>query len=168
MKKQSAKAPDTSDNRLADKYAGKDLPDSEKDRKEMEQEETTIDLPDVKDIPGQEHIHVPRFGEYGDTTISSKDEEGGNLFEEEEDTFNESNVSKTERKLLQKAAVQTPGDEDEAAVRAAALDRTDEEGIPLEESNLVKDRFGEDLDLPEAEEVTDEDETAEDDEAEDI
>jgi len=170
MKEKSTKAPDTSDNKLADKYAGKDLPDSEKDRKEMEEEETTIDLPDVKDIPGQEHVHVPHFGEYGDTTISSKDEEGGDLFDEDDDddTDDESNVSKTERKLLQKAAVQTPGDEDEAAVRAAALDRTDEDGTPLEESNLLKDRFGEDLDLPEAEEVTDEDETAEDDEEEDI
>ena len=35
-----------------------DLPDSERDKEELKQEETTIDLPDVKDIPGQENIHV--------------------------------------------------------------------------------------------------------------
>lgn len=52
-----------------------DLTDSASDRERLKPEETTIDLPDVSDIPGQEHIHVPPIGELADTTISSDDEE---------------------------------------------------------------------------------------------
>jgi hypothetical protein len=36
-----------------------DLPDSPRDEEKLKNEETTIDLPDVKDIPGQEHVHPP-------------------------------------------------------------------------------------------------------------
>ena len=61
-----------------------DLPESERDKKELKQEETTIDLPDVKDIPGQENIHVPDLREMADTTIASDDEEGIGLFGEED------------------------------------------------------------------------------------
>jgi len=39
-----------------------DLPDSSRDEQELKNEETTIDLPDVKDIPGQEFIHPPNLG----------------------------------------------------------------------------------------------------------
>ena len=53
-----------------------DLQDSVRDQEKLENEETTINLPDVKDIPGQEYIHAPNPGEYADTTISSADEEG--------------------------------------------------------------------------------------------
>ncbi|HEX5150703.1 MAG TPA: hypothetical protein VFW07_04610 [Parafilimonas sp.] len=60
-----------------------DLPDSERDKKELKQEETIIDLPDVKDIPGQENIHVPDLREMADTTISSDDEEGAGIFDDE-------------------------------------------------------------------------------------
>src|SRR4051812_1731064 len=60
-----------------------DLPDSEHDRKKLQPEETTIDLPDVSDIPGQENVTVPAMGEMADTTISSADEEGDEIFEEE-------------------------------------------------------------------------------------
>jgi hypothetical protein len=61
-----------------------DLPDSERDKEELKQEETTIDLPDVKDIPGQENIHVPDLREMADTTIASDDEEGAGIFDEED------------------------------------------------------------------------------------
>jgi len=61
-----------------------DLPDSERDKKELQQDKTTIDLPDVKDIPGQENIHVPDLREMADTTISSDDEEGTGLFDDED------------------------------------------------------------------------------------
>jgi hypothetical protein len=56
--------------------APNDLPDSPEDSRKLEAEETYIDLPDVKDIPGQEFVHAPPLGELGDTTISSDDEEG--------------------------------------------------------------------------------------------
>lgn len=52
-----------------------DLTDSASDRERLLPEEVTIDLPDVSDIPGQEHIHVPPLGDLADTTISSDDEE---------------------------------------------------------------------------------------------
>jgi hypothetical protein len=50
----------------------------------------TLDLPDVKDIPGQEHIYPPPLGELADTTISSADEEGGDLWEGENELGGES------------------------------------------------------------------------------
>ena len=59
-----------------------DLPDNENDSKKLEAEETYIDLPDVKDIPGQEFVHAPPLGELSDTTISSDDEEGAGVFED--------------------------------------------------------------------------------------
>lgn len=52
-----------------------DLTDSPSDIERLQPEYTTIDLPDVNDIPGQEHVHPPSLGELADTTISSDDEE---------------------------------------------------------------------------------------------
>ncbi|MEP6683969.1 MAG: hypothetical protein ABJA35_11945 [Parafilimonas sp.] len=60
-----------------------DLQESTRDKKELKQEKVTLDLPDVKDIPGQENIKIPDFKEMADTTISSDDEEGVGLFEDE-------------------------------------------------------------------------------------
>lgn len=57
-----------------------DLPDSERDKERLKPETTIINLPDVDDIPGQEHVHVPSLGEISDTTISSDDEEGNDVF----------------------------------------------------------------------------------------
>jgi hypothetical protein len=130
-----------------------DLPDSENDKLHLQPEETIIELPDVEDIPGQEHIKVPLFNEFADTTISSDGEEGAGIFDQDRI---ESNVSETERLLLQKSATQTPGDEEEKDAALISLDKTDNEGAPLNEGNLLTDRFGEDLDLPEAEEVDEE------------
>jgi hypothetical protein len=39
----------------------------------------------VKDIPGQEHVHVAPLGEIADTTISSDDEEGVRVFKDDEE-----------------------------------------------------------------------------------
>jgi hypothetical protein len=60
-----------------------DLPDSPQDAERLKSDETTIDLPDVNDIPGQEHVRVPAMGELADTTISSDDEEGAGLLDDE-------------------------------------------------------------------------------------
>src|ERR1044072_3351118 len=62
-----------------------DLPDSEKDIAKLQQDKATIDLPDVKDIPGQENVHVPDLREMADTTIASDDEEGIGVFNDESD-----------------------------------------------------------------------------------
>ena len=48
-----------------------------RNREKLSQDESYMEIPEMKDIPGQEHIHnagVP--GEMADTTISSDDEEG--------------------------------------------------------------------------------------------
>jgi hypothetical protein len=61
-----------------------DLQDSPQDREKLEPEETFINLPDVKDIPGQEFVNAPPAGMLGDTTISSDDEEGRNVFDRDD------------------------------------------------------------------------------------
>ncbi len=57
-----------------------DLPDSAADQQKLQPEQTVINLPDVADIPGQEHITVPQMGAFSDTTASSDDEEGTRVF----------------------------------------------------------------------------------------
>lgn len=64
-----------------------ELPESENDKKHLKPDEATLDLPDVENIPGQEHIKPPIIGEMADTTISSEDEEGDELFREEDPDF---------------------------------------------------------------------------------
>ncbi len=63
-----------------------DLTDSPKDRELLKSETAIIDLPEVKDIPGQENIVPMPLGELADVTISSDDEEGVGVldFEDEE------------------------------------------------------------------------------------
>jgi hypothetical protein len=58
-----------------------DLADSPRDEEKLRSEETVIDMPEVKDIPGQEHVRVPRMREMEDTTISSADEEGEGILD---------------------------------------------------------------------------------------
>lgn len=77
------------------KPGDKDLKDSPSDEERLKPETGSIELPEVKDIPGQEHVHMPPLGELGDTTTSSDDEEdtlnGDSLDEngpaDEEDTI---------------------------------------------------------------------------------
>ncbi len=134
-----------------------DLPNSPQDEEKLKNEEATIDLPDVKDIPGQEYIHPPNPGEYADTTISSDDEEGENIWGDEEITEDSSNVSGIEKKLLNDSANDMPT-KDEQSLRRASLDSTDNEGTPLNEKASFNAISGSDLDVPGA----DEDDTNED------
>ena len=81
-----------------------DLPDTPQDKEKMKPEAVIMDLPEVKDIPGQEFIHVPPLGEFADTTISSDDEEGVGILDHEnddEEVIANTNVSVTnqEREL---------------------------------------------------------------------
>ena len=72
---------------MTNKNLTTDLPDSEKDKVKLQQDKIIIDLPDVKDIPGQENVHVPDLREMADTTISSDDEEGVGIFGEDDAEF---------------------------------------------------------------------------------
>jgi hypothetical protein len=131
---------------------GGDLPDSPHDEERMQVEEVIMDLPEVKDIPGQENILPPQMESFADTTISSADEEGEGLFEDDdtdEDTDlimgNEADVSKEEQITLQNAGEDMPTD-DNARLRASALDSEDLEGDPLNEASMGDDVSGGDLD----------------------
>src|SRR5436190_13137344 len=104
-----------------------EIHDNEKDKRKMQPGETTLDLPDVKDIPGQEHIRPPKMKEFIDTTVSSDDEEGKGLLDFEEDEMNgASNVSKEEEQLLEKSA-SSLGSEDDQQWEDAKLDNADDE-----------------------------------------
>jgi hypothetical protein len=130
-----------------------DLPDSPEDRKKLESEETTIDLPDVKDIPGQEFVHAPPMGMMADTTISSADEEGEGIFndedldDEDDDLSDDSNVTPRERQMLANTEYQEFGDNDR--LQQARLDSTDFQGEKLNEGSFGERQTGSDLDIPE-------------------
>src|SRR6478672_2522182 len=47
----------------------------------------------IKNIPGQKHIHVPKLRENIDTTASSDDEEGKGILDDSEDLEDDANVS---------------------------------------------------------------------------
>jgi hypothetical protein len=136
-----------------------DLPDSRKDNKQLQPEETTMDLPEVKDIPGQEHVRPMPPGEMADTTISSADEEGKGIIglnDEEDELSKETNVTPEEKELLRQSSVSMSSRDDEQ-LRKAALDNVDEDGEPLNEK---VDQSGNDLDVP----GTEEDNNTDDDE----
>ena len=125
-----------------------DLPDNERDEKELQPEETTIELPDVKDIPGQEFVHNPSLDALGDTTIASDDEEGTRIFDQDDvessTSGSDSNVSKNERTALSDITYMPTRDEDN--LRRATMDNTDFQGEPLNERSFGEERNGNDLD----------------------
>lgn len=141
------KTNDASDQRLSNEI------DSPEDIEKMQAEETEIMMPGVEDIPGQENIVPASPGELGGTTISSSDEEGDGIFEDNIDKdiieSADSNVSATERELLRTAANDMPGDDEN--LRDAALDSTDKDGTPLNEDSFDKNISPDDLDVPGAE-----------------
>jgi hypothetical protein len=154
----------TENNRQQDtvvhRSAAGDLPDSPHDAERLKNEEFTIDLPDVKDIPGQEFVHTAPLGMLADTTISSADEEGEGLFDDadldDEDEFipgTEADVSAEERRALQGADNYMLG-EDDNQLRRASMDNTDFEGELLNEQSFGAERSGADLDIPDATDET--------------
>jgi hypothetical protein len=121
-------------------------------------EKNTIDMPEVRDIPGQEHVRPPRLGELADETASSADEEGdetlGPLDRDEDRDLRmsrSSNVSAVERADLALAS-RDDGGEDEETLRTGLLDSTDNDGTPLNEKSFGEGRnddlSADDLDVP--------------------
>ena len=127
-----------------------DLPESDHDKKQLEPDEATLDLPEVKDIPGQEHVRPFLPGEMADTTISSADEEANELLDVDEDILadKETNVTKVERDLLRRSS-ESMSTADDQQLNYAALDKTDDDGAPLNEKVNLS---GSDLDVPGSEE----------------
>ncbi len=72
------------DHKIPDNIAS-DIKDSPRDEEHLKPDTAEFELPEVKDIPGQEYIHVPPLGELADTTISSSDEEGEGILDFEEE-----------------------------------------------------------------------------------
>ncbi len=123
-----------------------DLPDSPHDQERLKREETTIDLPDVKDIPGQEFVHVMPLGELADTTISSADEEGEGLFDEEDedDPFEmgtKTDIPKEDKRMLEGTFTMMPTTDDNNLMRAT-MDNADFDGTPLNEGSFGDKRSG--------------------------
>ncbi len=141
----------------AKKLRDTDLPDNAHDEARMQPEEVILDLPDVSEIPGQEHIHVPQMREMQDVTIASDDEEGVGIFgdddEDEEDmdepldlTGGDGDVNRMEQGLLARSAGASGTDEDDEIMERSGLDQTDEDGEPLNEGGFATDASGSDLD----------------------
>ena len=117
-------------------------------------DKNTIDLPEVSDIPGQEHIRAPRLGELADSTASSADEEGDDILEDGDDDLrldSRSNVSKDEKAMLG-SIDRRRDDSEDASLRTGLLDSTDEDGTPLNEKSFGNERnddlSADDLDVP--------------------
>ena len=122
----------------------KDITESSEDKKQLQTDQANIKIPDVSDIPGQKHVHVPKMNEMADTTISSDDEEGKGLFDNTEGMEDNSNVTDEERERLEETSVSMSSDDD-VRLRRAELDDKDLTGEPL---NEAEDVSGEDLDVP--------------------
>ncbi|HEY0679580.1 MAG TPA: hypothetical protein VGD17_14950 [Chitinophagaceae bacterium] len=130
-----------------------DITDPQRDQDRLKPDEATINLPEVRDIPGQEHIHVPALGELADTTISSDDEEGVGLLDElnggeDEDRIrmgSAADVTATERQTLERGEEYMPT-RDEENLSRATMDNTDFEGEPLNTTGFGDERTGRDLD----------------------
>ena len=125
-----------------------DLPDSQQDSQKLSSEDSYIDLPDVKDIPGQEFVNAPPAGSLGDTTLSSDDEEGVSVFGSGKETERgtDYNVSREERAALEDSEYMPTQDENN--LRMARMDNTDFQNEPLNERGFGEETSGEDLDLP--------------------
>lgn len=131
------------------KKAKPGLDDSADDRKHLKPDESALDLPEVRDIPGQEHVHVPPLGELADITLSSDDEEGKRVFDSDDTESEEADVSPAEKKALRDAAEKTPGVKDDQNLQNARLDDRDADGDLLNERDGLS---GRDLDVPGSEE----------------
>jgi len=130
-----------------------DIKDSPRDEERLQAEHTIIDMPDVKDIPGQEFVQVPGLGELADTTISSADEEGDEIWDDEVNTDDdrlmpadsESTVSQREKDTLSRTEMDMPTN-DNTGLRSAELDEYDDEGEPLNELSRANATSGSDID----------------------
>lgn len=64
------------ENKKEKRWQDADLTDSPSDEARLQGDTAIFELPDVAEIPGQEHVHPAPLGALADTTISSDDEEG--------------------------------------------------------------------------------------------
>jgi hypothetical protein len=152
----------TTKSKKAPKKAGGDTHEADMRKEDrIDDNAAYIVIPDVTDIPGQEHIidaGVP--AEMADTTISSDDEEGirdgKDILEEDENDLDivmgtEADVTKEDLAMLGRKDQDMDMGEDEF-IRKEGLDDRDNEGELLNEAPANVDSTGEDLDIPDSEE----------------
>lgn len=125
------------------RYLHDDISDSKEDQEKLKPDQSILNLPEIKDIPGAARSGKNTKAIPRDLTISSSDEEGDEVFEDENPS-EETEVSPLEKKLLRESLGSTY-DED-FPVDSITLDEKDNEGDKLEESGQAEDLFGEDLD----------------------
>jgi hypothetical protein len=121
-------------------------------KKDNTPDKNTIDLPELKDIPGQEHIRPLRLGELADDTASSADEEGDDVLDPKNDDLgivmgNDGDVSAEERSTLANID-NTRADSEDEVLSEVELDNVDDDGTPLNEKSSRRDLAGDDLDVP--------------------
>ena len=141
-----------------------DIKDSDRDEERLKQDEATLDLPDVKDIPGQENITVPDFKEMADTTISSDDEEGTDILAEDDADASSERIGGSAQEIDENdliinededAAEEELDEEDEADKSEDDLDITDDSVDPesdvTEDEKIALERSSIDIDTPDNE-----------------
>lgn len=137
---------------------GKDITDPQKDQEKLAPEETEMDMPEIYDIPGQEHIRPVPLRGLSDITPSSDDEEGVGVVDKlnkpDDDeliiTGNDTDISAEELSMLERmdgfeATV------DNQNLTKAFLDALDDEGEELNEKGFGQELAGGDLDVSMAE-----------------
>ncbi len=137
-----------SENFMASNKNISDIKDSDKDIKNLQQEEVTLDLPDVSDIPGQENIRVPDLKEMADTTISADDEEGVGLFADEDNDATSERIGSAT--TLNEDELIINNDED--AVEES-LDEEDNEENEDDDLEITDDSVDEDSDVSDDEKI---------------
>jgi hypothetical protein len=149
-----------------------DLTDPPKDQEKLKPETAQIEIPEVKDIPGQENISPIPLKGLSDITPSSDDEEGAgvvdklNALDDEEDlivTGTDTDISPDEVAMLERmdGFEATP---DNQNLADAALDNLDHEGSALNVDAFKEDLTGKDLDISDFEQDDPMEEIGEEDE----
>lgn len=139
-----------------------DISDSKKDQEKLQQENVTLDLPEVKDIPGQENIKVPDLREMADTTISSDDEEGIGLFGDENTDVSNERIGAAQQISEDDLIIGTDNEEAEQELDERddveddddlyiTSDAVDPDSDITEEERIALDRTSMDVDTPDNE-----------------
>lgn len=160
MKDKNKKETNSANNNILPNDEGPSMPmsmdDSASDRERLKQETAAMDLPEVSDISGQEHITQANIaGAMADSTQSSDDEERAsaqneNPGENDNEAFvmgTEADVTDEDLILLGDRNEDRDGGDDEMMDKEG-LDDTDFEGEPLNEDRVDMDSTGYDLDMP--------------------
>jgi hypothetical protein len=149
MSKNKRNSPESNPRSQNENRNRNDINDSKEDQEKLKQDKASLDLPDARDIPGQEHIHVAPMGELADTTISSDDEEGVGVFEDDVDDEttivmgSEDDIPKDDKVALERTDNLDVSQEDDAKLIRGMPDNKDAEGDELNERINVS---GSDLD----------------------